>query len=137
VHKYIPEVNRVYSEKRNQVDKQRRILLKVKGVIRMLQKFRRKQGPDLDTRATRIIGFSFMLGVQTIKQTLEIKARSVLKKLAEDAKSMEEMKSRVVQTVDTIRVIQKRWKDIRLIRSFQQEIVKNMWDKEIEVVENY
>lgn len=78
-----------------------------------------------------------MVGAQTIKQSSEMKARSVLKKLAEDARSMEEVKTRVVQTVDTIKVIQRRWRHIRMIRSFQQEIVKNMWDKEMEIIENY
>jgi len=78
-----------------------------------------------------------MIGAQALNEIAIEKSKNILKQVAIDISAANIFKEKIIQTNNTIMVIQRRWRDIRLIRSFQQEIVQVMWDKEYNIVEQY
>lgn len=48
-----------------------------------------------------------------------------------------DFKSKALKCYELVVIIQERWKQINMIRHIQKELVTRMWEKEIEIIEQY
>ncbi|CAI2373487.1 unnamed protein product [Moneuplotes crassus] len=72
-----------------------------------------------------------------MNQTVEERAKDILKSMLTNAYCDKIFKKKMIDTIESIKIFQKRWKALQFLRSIQKRIVAEVWDKEIQVIQKY